>query len=153
MYQLDEIVPGLYLSDAQAASSLETLQHFKITHVLVVGDELTRHFPESIQYKQLPIQDTLTFKILPFFAESNQFIEQALRSKCNVLVHCAMGISRSATLVIAFVMSASGLSYEKVNKLVKRKHRTSNPNSKFAEQLQLYERQLQRPGQCCCRLQ
>jgi protein-tyrosine phosphatase len=150
MFCLDEITPGLFVSDALAASSLSTLKHYKITHILVAGEELNQHFLGQFQYKVLPIADTITFDVSPFFPESNQFIQQALSSRGHVLVHCYLGISRSSTLVIAYVMNLSRMPYTEANRLVRSKHKNSQPNDGFVTQLRAYEKQLDLSGVCCC---
>mmetsp|Transcript_24016 Transcript_24016/g.42633 ORF Transcript_24016/g.42633 Transcript_24016/m.42633 type:complete len:154 (-) Transcript_24016:23-484(-) len=152
MFSLDEVIPGLYVGDALAACSLTTLKHFKITHVLVAGEELTQNFPDQFVYKQLPVADTLTFDISQYFQESNDFIENSLRHNGRVLIHCKMGISRSTTLAIAYVMAISRMPYEKANRLVKKKHKGARPNSGFITQLQAYEKDLQEPAGICCYL-
>jgi hypothetical protein len=43
---MDNIEPGLYLGDLFSGRGLELLTKNKITHILVVGMELTKHFPE-----------------------------------------------------------------------------------------------------------
>jgi protein-tyrosine phosphatase len=150
MFTLDEVIPSLFVSDALAASSLTTLRHYKITHILVAGEELTLHFSEQFTYKQLPVVDNMDFDISSFFPESNQFIELALRTKGHVLIHCAMGISRSVTLATAYVMQTSRLSYDKAIRLVKDKHKSSRPNPGFKAQLQAYEKESGDPRELCC---
>jgi len=51
------------------------------------------------------------------------------------LVHCAAGVSRSASFMIAFLMKDQGIGYEESRKIVKSKRNIVNPNSGFVSQL------------------
>lgn len=57
----------------------------------------------SIDHLKLKIIDGSSFNIIPFVNGSIKFIEENL-AKTNVYVHCAAGVSRSPTIVIAFLM-------------------------------------------------
>ena len=50
------------------------------------------------------ISDDGIDSIRPHIEESNAFIEDARRAGGKVLVHCRVGVSRSATLTIAYLM-------------------------------------------------
>lgn len=56
-------------------------------------------------------KDTERFNIAQYFDQSVNFIKQCLAST-NVLVHCMAGVSRSATLIIAYLMTEKGVNYE-----------------------------------------
>lgn len=58
-------------------------------------------------------------------------------SKC--LVHCKMGVSRSASTVIAYAMKEYGWSLEKAYNFVKQKRNITRPNAGFMRQLAEYE--------------
>lgn len=60
----------------------------------------------------------------------------------NVLVHCRMGISRSATLVIAYIMRKYKCGYEKAFNKVKDRRKIVNPNSGFVIQLKKYDKKI-----------
>ena len=59
-----------------------------------------------------------------------------------VLVHCEMGISRSATIVIAWLMFSRRMSLFDAYLYVLRTRRIIRPNAAFLEQLEAYERKL-----------
>lgn len=61
----------------------------------------------------------------------------------RVLVHCLMGVSRSATLVLAFLMIAEGLTLQEAVAAV-RPHRDICPNPGFLQQLQRLDMSLER---------
>lgn len=65
------------------------------------------------------------------------FIYRKNNSKC--LVHCKMGVSRSASTVIAYAMKEYGWSLEKAYNFVKQKRNITRPNAGFMRQLAEYE--------------
>lgn len=85
----------------------------------------------GIDYKQIKLADTPTALINKHFREAIDFIEGHIREGRNVLVHCRVGMSRSATLVIAYLMHKEWLSYDEAYKKVKEKRRIIQPNIGF----------------------
>jgi len=71
------------------------------------------------------------------------FIRDALRSspEARVLVHCAEGISRSVSVVAAFLMAQYGWSPDDAVAYVKSKRIVANPNVGFVQQLHEYARE------------
>lgn len=61
----------------------------------------------------------------------------------RVLVHCVMGVSRSATLVLAFLMISEGLTLQEAVAAV-RPHRDVCPNPGFLQQLRTLDMSLER---------
>lgn len=71
-------------------------------------------------YLYVPADDHHDFNISRFFEESYDFIDKCLL-KTNVLVHCLAGVSRSVSLVLAYLMKKHGHSYRKAYQLIKAK--------------------------------
>lgn len=59
-----------------------------------------------------------------------------------ILIISASGISRSPTIIIAYLMKEYNLSFEKAYELLKTKHNKTNPNIGFLKQLSIYEEEL-----------
>lgn len=60
----------------------------------------------------------------------------------KVLVHCQAGISRSATICIAYLMATRRLRMEEAYKYVKSRRRIVSPNFSFMGQLLTFENQI-----------
>ncbi|KAF8244224.1 phosphatases II, partial [Wilcoxina mikolae CBS 423.85] len=133
------ILPGkLLLSGVTAASSPETLKEYEITHVLsVVTTSEAPKLPYGINHRIIPLSDTSTSNLLQSLPDAVAFIESALRESedAKVLVHCVEGISRSASTVIAYLMSERGMSFSQALRIVKRRRAVVSPNLGFIRQL------------------
>lgn len=137
----DCILPGkLYLGSQFSACHLETLRQLGITAVLVCGNSLPRFFLEhphsSVEYHKLPIHDSVDQPLLPYIFSAMNFLEtNILHGNRTVLVHCAAGVSRSSSMVIAFLMKQNRWDYDTAYQFVWEKRPTINPNPRFEKEL------------------
>ncbi len=119
---LDLIIPNLYLGNVSAAKDNELLKNLNITHVLTIEDRSL----DSSQYKVLEkykfkkLADMHNCNILEVLEECLEFIDEAIKESKNILVHCYMGMSRSATLVMAYIMAREKQSVKKTLDQVKK---------------------------------
>jgi protein-tyrosine phosphatase len=77
-----------------------------------------------------------------YFKEAVEFIKAAVDKGQNVLVHCFAGVSRSCTIVIAYLVRFFGMEVYSALNFVKRKRPWVNPNYGFYAQLKKYYQQL-----------
>ncbi|XP_015119971.1 serine/threonine/tyrosine-interacting protein isoform X2 [Diachasma alloeum] len=143
---MQEVIPGLYLGPYSAASrsKLPELQELGITHIVCVRQDIEAHFikpnfPDQFKYLVLNIADVATENIIQHFPTVKKFIDEGLNSQGHVLVHGNAGISRSAALVLAYVMQLYGLSHTRAYALVQQRRFCINPNDGFMAQLREYE--------------
>ncbi|ETE57654.1 Dual specificity protein phosphatase 26, partial [Ophiophagus hannah] len=113
----DEVWPGLYLGDHKWRGGAD---YYEGTGICYLGIEA---------------HDSPTFDMSPYFQPAADFIHKALsKSGGRILVHCAVGVSRSATLVLAYLMIYHRLTLVEAIKTVK-DHRGIIPNRGFLRQL------------------
>ncbi|GFS82990.1 dual specificity protein phosphatase MPK-4 [Nephila pilipes] len=139
MVECDEIEPRLFLGNLDAAESEETLKCYGITHILTVYMfPITK--PENLEIETLfiDLEDSPDCDILSCFERSNSFIKEG-QEKGACLVHCYGGVSRSATLVVAYLMKKYNIGVEEALQKVKDKRYCACPNAGFLSQLRLYE--------------
>lgn len=115
-----------------------------ITHIVSVLDFDIYEAGAFEQYRHLMLRvdDDPNEQLLNRFAETNAFIDAALKDGGAVFVHCAMGKSRSATVVCAYLMWKDGVSPEEALKQVCEGRPVCSPNPGFMEQLAVYSRML-----------
>ena len=137
-----EIIPHLYLGSIGSASNLKELQNCKITHSVCCARGIKNFFPNNFKYLNLDLLDSETVDIKKYFEESGKFINEAIKNNGNVLVHCHAGVSRSSTILIAYVMKYQGMKFDKVLELLRSKREKVNPNEGFIKQLKEYEKEI-----------
>jgi hypothetical protein len=131
--QIDDIV---FIGDEDSAHNLQDMKSKGIQRVLIAGAYLHAYHEGEFLYKQIPIQDALEEDLLPFLDEALEFI---LIGDGNVLVHCAAGVSRSGSIVVAYLMKKYNLSYDDALEMARSKSPRIRPNTSFEKQLRNWE--------------
>lgn len=139
---MNQILDNLYLGDIMGASSKETLQRIGITHILTVAMGHPAKFPSSFKYLEVKALDNDSYNLKSKFRVCIKFIKEAIKGKGKVFVHCFAGVSRSATIVIAYLMSEHRMSFQDAFKYVRSRRSIINPNDGFRKQLQTFQKEL-----------
>lgn len=135
-----EILPHLYLGCRKVASCLPSLKENKITRVLNVTSSLPNQFIEhGFTYKQIAVEDSHEVDMLSYLPEAFQFIEDAKFRGEKVLVHCHAGMSRSVTVIIAYLMKYYSHTLDSAYEFVKQRKPNISPNFSFMGQLLEFE--------------
>jgi len=115
-----------------------------ISHILCVAGGIDAYYPKHFTYKVIEIDDAPNVDISAHFQACSAFIDDALnKNKTNkVLVHCFAGMSRSVTVVSAYLMQTMQMMAVPVLKMVKSKRTVANPNAGFLVQLIKYQKVL-----------
>ncbi|KAH9508666.1 Dual specificity protein phosphatase 16 [Bulinus truncatus] len=135
------ILPFLYLGSQQDSLNQEVAQVNGITYILNVSKTCPRppYILES-HFHRIPVNDNYCEKLMPYFYEAFQFLDKVREANGCVLVHCLGGVSRSATLAIAYIMKYMRMSSDEAYRYVKDKRPTISPNFNFLGQLLEYEK-------------
>ena len=137
-----EIIPNLFLGSVGCASNLEELQKNKITHILCCASGMENKFPNKFKYYNVNLLDKETENIRIYLDGTYKFIDDALKNGGRVFVHCYAGVSRSASILIAYLMKAKKMKFDEALNLLKSKRSKVNPNAGFVLQLKAYEKEL-----------
>ncbi|XP_038618616.1 LOW QUALITY PROTEIN: protein phosphatase Slingshot homolog 1 [Tachyglossus aculeatus] len=133
------IFDHLYLGSEWNASNLEELQGSGVDYILNVTREIDNFFPGLFAYHNIRVYDEETTDLLAHWNEAYHFINKAKKNHSKCLVHCKMGVSRSASTVIAYAMKEFGWPLERAYSHVKEKRGIARPNAGFMRQLSEYE--------------
>ncbi|KAF3491916.1 yvh1 [Arthroderma uncinatum] len=110
---------------------------------LYIGGVDEEQFKGFKKHLLIPVDDIDDEDLLQHFPTTNEFIRSGLESGDGtegVLVHCAMGKSRSATICMAFLLhrQPGALTPAETLELLRRTRPLCEPNRGFMEQLELY---------------
>uniref|UniRef100_A0A0K2U708 Dual specificity protein phosphatase n=2 Tax=Lepeophtheirus salmonis TaxID=72036 RepID=A0A0K2U708_LEPSM len=152
LVNMTEIMENLYIGDEGAAKNAFYLKKVGISHVLntaegtrngLVDTNAKFYKPFGINYKGLKLLDVAQTNISMYFQEVSDYIDEALRNGGKVLVNCMMGMSRSSTCVLAYLMLRQNMTAVEALTEV-RKHRDIRPNDGFLRQLADLDNKLRR---------
>ena len=150
--------PNIFVGSLAAAESAAFLTEHNITHVLTMaGGQLKVTIPLCVVHKTVSVADHPAENILRVLGEALAFIEVAINVSHaaeseatgppkpiqpggSVLVHCASGVSRSATTAIAYLMTRHRVSLQHALDSVRQNRPQASPNPGFLRQLELLER-------------
>ena len=168
------IVPYVYIGNRHAATGrldsagnwINYLDRYKIRHVIsVLTDEeyadymiAAEDFTEQTWHR-LAVDDDPAEPISRFFPQMAAVIADAVARKQPILIHCAAGMSRSVTIVAAYLIADQGLkrvgdylcndvppcSVANAIALIKNKRPFAAPNRGFMRQLEDLAQNLRKP--------
>ena len=134
----------LFLSSEEFASDKRFLKDNNIGAIVCVMIEQPKllNDPEvsNINFLHIPINDFLEESISNHFETCNDFINCQIKQNKSVLVHCKMGISRSATIITAYLMKTRNMTLKNALDYVTSKRNYVCPNFGFHLQLHNYEK-------------
>lgn len=144
----------VYLTSAEEAHDINTINTLNIggiinatgwRHDTATGTDIELcpdAFKDTVQYLHINVNDVATENIGRHFDGCYAFIQRIIATGKAVIVHCQAGISRSPTIVIAYVMKREQKRLRAAFDMVREKRPCINPNAGFWSQLEQYEAQL-----------
>ncbi|CEH16778.1 Dual specificity phosphatase [Ceraceosorus bombacis] len=161
---MDEVIPHLWLGDLACALAPDYLELAGVTHILTAMKQRLppppmlpggRSIPSSSMH-HVKVDDLDDAPILVHLPAAVDWLKEALDEtwveaeeegeegwwqpgENVVYVHCQAGVSRSATIVLAYLMHTRSLSLQEALELVKSRRSHIEPNAGFMTQLELYE--------------
>lgn len=138
------IINNIYLGSIHDANSLDFLNTNNINVIIsLINDDTDLHVNESsVKHHRFAVEDfhTEANKLFNLLPDIYKIIDSTTE---NILVHCMVGMSRSAAAVIYYIMRKYNIkSFEKVYQKVKSRRPIVNPNSGFKNILKQYEQNL-----------
>lgn len=144
-FEADEIIPPfnpvlvsmgkIYLGNINSSYDIESLKEKNITHIVSCIDSYEAPFPDDFNYLIIDCHDNIYNNISIAFEQTNKFIRNAVTDNKSVLIHCFGGRSRSAAVLIAYLMYYYQMTPFEALTLLQEKRPIVQPNKKFMEQL------------------
>lgn len=133
---MDHIIKDIYISGSSVLKRQDDVYTIGIRAVLRV-DNLDRNvsqWDERFILKDMPFQDGEPV-LRDTFQESNAFIDEQVQARRPILVHCHMGVSRSVTLVLAYLIEKHNMSLGQAFATVKSGRRMAYPHDQLVKSL------------------
>lgn len=128
-----KVVDNIYIGSAYNAADYSTLKSIGIDIILNITTEISEYFPNDFTYKTYKIYDNNQEDISEYLENAYKYIEENKDKK--ILIHCYMGASRSASIVIYYLTKKHNMTIDEAFKFLKEKRPTVNPSKKYAENL------------------
>lgn len=133
---INQITDTIYLGNIEGAFDIKKLKSLGIRKVLTVMSAFGNHYNNhEFVHKSIEVDDAYDENIIKYFKECFLFME----GSDKVFVHCAAGMSRSATIVIAYLMWKKKMSLNDAIDFVKKKRPIISPNLNFMRQLETFQ--------------
>lgn len=133
----------LYLGSDFIAKDNDILKQTGITHVInCAADYSANYFEGPIKYKKYHLKDHVREQIECVFYDAIEFIEDAKKQGGKVYVHCVQGVSRSATICLAYLIYSRKITFNDSLTYIKEKRPVANPNMTFIAQLICFYKRL-----------
>eukprot|EP01062_Namystynia_karyoxenos_P084393 TRINITY_DN9918_c0_g1_i2.p1 TRINITY_DN9918_c0_g1~~TRINITY_DN9918_c0_g1_i2.p1 ORF type:complete len:829 (+),score=185.87 TRINITY_DN9918_c0_g1_i2:77-2563(+) len=135
----DKILDFLYLGSLRSAQEPRVYRALGIGYLASIGRELSVVLGEGMQQLQLNVDDLSDTDLTPMFDKVHEFIEEARSKGTACLVHCFKGQSRSATMVMTYLMKTRRMGRDEALEFVRQRRPMVNPNPGFMQLMELYE--------------
>jgi hypothetical protein len=118
----------IYLGSSFNAANKSMLDKHNIKYIINITAEINNYYPNDIVYVNYKMYDNNKEPILYFLEDSYKKIKQFQENNNgNILIHCFMGASRSATIVAYYLMREFNLEPYHAYKLLKKRRNLVNP--------------------------
>lgn len=134
-FEATEICKGVWIGNFASATNKYELQRLGITHIVVAAYGLWEVYPGDFKYKRIDVIDSNYSSMTKYFADVADYIHELVTSGRKVLVHCVAGVSRSATLVAAYLILTQGYTADDAVTVIRRSRPQVQPNEAFMSQL------------------
>jgi hypothetical protein len=130
------IQPGLYIGNRKGALNLAQLKALGIRRVIQIQNaEVQPFFPGEFTYQRFHLPDSPSSNITTVLPHALPFIAQGLALNEPVFVHCDAGVSRSGSVIVAYLMASRGSSFDEAAAAARAGRYCIKPNTGFESQL------------------
>ena len=136
------IIDNIYLGSAFNAATFETLKELNIKVIMNATSEISNYFPDEFEYIRYELYDNNKHSIKKYLEKSfNDITFHQENTPGDILIHCFMGASRSASIVLYYLMKkkrhvdGKAYSFDDALKFIKSKRTIVNPTFRLTKDL------------------
>ncbi|XP_010004516.1 PREDICTED: dual specificity protein phosphatase 22-A-like [Chaetura pelagica] len=133
---MSKVVTGLYLGNIHDSEDRDSLHRNGVTHLITATVFVSL---QDMTYLCISASDSSSQNLLQHFKECIKFIHECRLGGGGCLVHCLAGVSRSTTILVAYLMTVTELGWESCLAATRASRSYASPNCGFQQQLQEYE--------------
>ncbi|ATZ80580.1 dual specificity protein phosphatase [Bodo saltans virus] len=139
-FDINKVCDCVYIGDFSSACNTDELKKIGITHIVTAIIGVEPMYPDKFTYHVVDITDRSHSEINKHFDECSDFIDNCVKNNGKVLVHCKYGVSRSATLIAAYLIRKQNYTTNSAINLIQKSRTQIKPNDGFVLQLKNYEK-------------
>lgn len=132
---ISQINDKLFIGNISTATNKKLLKENGITHIINILSQRFEPYPEDFEYLHIYAYDIVDWDLTYSFPITNLFIKDALKNGGKVYIHCMCGVSRSISILLAYLMTNTTNSLESILNDVRFIRPIANPNKAFMKQL------------------
>jgi len=137
---MNEILENfLWLGDRFAASDTKVLKKLGITHLLTLYGTHEHEYELPVKARCIPLDDSGMTDLGSIFNRCFEFIDDA-KVNGKILVHCAAGVNRSPSIVVAYLMKNHRMRFHEAYEFVQEKRYCIQPAPSYRMQLLEYDK-------------
>ena len=137
---ISKITDQIYLGPCEpAVTDSDSFQKLNIDVIINCASDV--EYPPQTKYiiENYPMEDDDCASMLDYMDDANEKIHHYLRLQKKVYLHCVMGVSRSPAILIYYMMSHMGLTYDEAYDQLIAIRPVINLNHNFERELRTIE--------------
>jgi protein-tyrosine phosphatase len=136
---MSQIFNNLWITCGGTAREFDFLRENEITHILNCAEEESINYPKDITAIHILMTDDDDDSGMSQIIEGAQILGAWMNAGVNTIVHCKAGISRSVTVVLAWMIMYKEYTFNDAYKFVQDKRNFINPNDYYRKLLRIIE--------------
>lgn len=133
---VSEIYPWLFIGTISDANNLEILNENGFKSIISCCHEIPINLSPNISYHHHPVTDHPDTPLIDTIILINDILEYNFNNNIKTLIHCKMGISRSPSFVIGYLILKRNMSFDDAHSFIVEKRNCVEINLGFYKELE-----------------
>ena len=133
---MSQIFSNLWITPGDVARDYDILREYQITHILNCAEEEPNRYPKkNVTVIHIPLTDDEDENAMNQIVQGAQILAVWMNTGAKTIVHCKAGISRSVTVVLAYLIIYKNYTYNQAYLFVQEKRNIIYPNDFYRKLL------------------